>query len=79
MSATLQDLIAAHAVRKLETAQVPARMVCSNEVTFEPEPTTATPLWLLEAFRKIDALSARCDALIERNGVWTRYRTEGDQ
>jgi hypothetical protein len=30
------------------------------------------------ALAKIDELTARCAALIERNGRWTRYVTGGD-
>lgn len=51
------------------------RVACSNTLAMpEPEPEF-TPTWLAEAFAKLDALSARCDAIIERNGRWTRYVT----
>jgi hypothetical protein len=37
-----------------------------------------SPPDLAAAFAKIDELTARCDALIERNGRWTRYVTGGE-
>jgi hypothetical protein len=38
----------------------------------------AMPNDLAEVFAKIAELTARCDALLERNGVWTRYVTGGE-
>lgn len=52
-----------------------------------PEPTPPTPHSfqsaettpdLSAAFAKLDEMSARLDALIERNGRWARYITGGE-
>lgn len=82
MSATMQDLLR----HKLaQDAQAYRRMDAERKATApwepKPEPTQAepaTPPWLVEAFAKLDSMSARCGALLERNGVWTRYKT-GDE
>ena len=86
MAATLQDLILRkmtqdqEAYRRADAATRPWVPAKAPEPP-QPEPPQtepATPAWLAEAFAKLDSLSARCDALIERHGVWTRYKT-GDE
>lgn len=85
MAATLQDLILRKLTQDQETyrkmdAERRATAPWVPEPKPEPEPQTepATPAWLLEAFARLDSMTARCDALLERNGVWTRYVT-GDE
>lgn len=81
MAATLQDLILRkvtqdqEAYRRADAATRPWQPAKTPEPEPEPE---REPVWLTEAFARLDAMSARCDDLIERNGVWARYVT-GDE
>jgi hypothetical protein len=46
--------------------------------TVPTAPTEAQRAALDAAFAQLDEMTARCDALIERHGVWTRYVTGGE-
>lgn len=80
MPASLADLIAAQ--RSRNATIEPWHGVNHPRSNFyqpEPEPDVPPPpQWLLDAIAKVADLSARCDALIARNGVWTRYETGGE-
>ena len=78
MAATLADLIKMQVTRDAKTAERKPLAVVADDSYLEGKTPTQSPQWLVEAFAKLDDMSARCDALIERNGVWTRYRTGGD-
>jgi hypothetical protein len=89
MAATLDDLIATrygkswHGIESPRSNFPPARpsqvhpTIAEALAPFAPQPS-ASALDFAAIFAKLDEMTARCDALIARNGVWARYTTGGD-
>ena len=75
--ATLQDLIKMQMIRDAQAYRKNPTLLPNLQPQPAPEAPTAPPQWLVEAYAKLDDMTARCDALIKRHGVWTRYETGG--